>query len=300
MSQGVERAAVRWGRLAFLAALPPVVAWLGRWALELVRTALLSAPALRTPPGSELAPWLYVLATCVVLGVPLALYLRALARMRAGQDETGRAAGPLRLRGLGWCPFVRALCLGVGLWLCYQALLWICQACAPGLLESGRASASGQEATASSPLAGLVSGCVCAPILEEGWYRGAWLTGLSLAGAPFALANVLQAAAFGLTHFSPFQIALTTAFGLALGRLAARLGSAVPGMLAHALLNSPLPSAALAVLVQGLGLSGTFDQLLYAQYGAGLSPAALSLLAGMLLGGTLLALAALLAPARAR
>lgn len=96
MSQGVERAAVRWGRLAFLAALPPVVAWLGRWALELVRTALLSAPALRTPPGSELAPWLYVLATCVVLGVPLALYLRALARMRAGQDETGRAAGPLR------------------------------------------------------------------------------------------------------------------------------------------------------------------------------------------------------------
>lgn len=240
MSQGVERAAVRWGRLAFLAALPPVVAWLGRWALELVRTALLSAPALRTPPGSELAPWLYVLATCVVLGVSL------------------------------------ALCLGVGLWLCYQALLWICQACAPGLLESGRASASGQEATASSALAGLVSGCVCAPILKEGWYRGAWLTGLSLAGAPFALANVLQAAAFGLTHFSPFQIALTTALGLALGRLAARLGSAVPGMLAHALLNSPLPSAALAVLVQGLGLSGTFDQLLYAQYGAGLSPAAYS------------------------
>lgn len=300
MPQDVNRTGARWGRLAFLVLLPPIVLWLGRWVLELVHAALLSAPILCTPPGAELAPWLYVLATCVVLGAPLALYLRTLARMRDARDAGARAAGPLRLHGLGWRPFARALGLAVGLWLCYQVLLWLCQAYAPGLLDSGRAATSGQATTPGSALAGLVSGCVVAPLLEEGWYRGAWLTALARAGVPFALANVLQAAAFGLTHFSPFQIALTTAFGLALGRLAARLGSAVPGMLAHALLNSPLPSAALAVVVQGLGLSGTFDQLLYAQYGAGLSPAALPLLAGMLLGGTLLALAALLAPARAR
>lgn len=280
--------------------LPPLVVWLGRWVLELVHTALLSAPSLRIPPGSELAPWLYVLATCVVLGAPLVLYLRAFARVRESRGAEADAAGPLRLRGLGWRPLMRALCLGVGLWLCDQALLWLSQAYAPGLLESVRASASEQETTVGTVLAGLVSGCVCAPILEEGWYRGAWLTGLSRAGVPFALANVLQAAAFGLAHFSPAQVVLTTVNGIALGVLAHRLGSAVPGMLAHALTNSPVCGVALTALVQMVGLAGTFDQLLYTQYGAGLSPAVLALVAGMLFLGALLAFAALLVPAQSR
>lgn len=300
MPQDVNRTGARWGRLAFLVLLPPIVLWLGRWVLELVHAALLSAPILCTPPGAELAPWLYVLATCVVLGAPLALYLRTLARMRDARDAGARAAGPLRLHGLGWRPFARALGLAVGLWLCYQVLLWLCQAYAPGLLDSGRAATSGQATTPGSALAGLVSGCVVAPLLEEGWYRGAWLTALARAGVPFALANVLQATAFGLAHFSPFQIGWTAVIGLALGALARRLGSAAPGMLAHAVLNSPLCGMAFTALMQGCGLAGVLEQLSYAQYGAGLSPAVLPLLGGTLLLGALLALGVLLVPELAR
>ena len=57
------------------------------------------------------------------------------------------------------------------------------------------------------------------------------------AGLPFAAANAIQAAGFGLFHMNPVQGAYAFLIGLALGYVARRCGSLLPAMALHAVFN---------------------------------------------------------------
>ena len=83
----------------------------------------------------------------------------------------------------------------------------------------------------------FISTVVLPPLVEETGFRGLGLTYLKRAGIPFAVANVLQAVAFGIFHMNLTQGIYTFVLGLFMGYVAHRTGSVVPAMLLHAVYN---------------------------------------------------------------
>jgi hypothetical protein len=89
----------------------------------------------------------------------------------------------------------------------------------------------------------VVSVAVCAPLVEELFFRGLLLRSLQRR-VPDGAAIALSAVAFGLAHGSGLApdavilvIASLTLFGAALAFLAVRTGRLGPGIVAHALFN---------------------------------------------------------------
>jgi membrane protease YdiL (CAAX protease family) len=78
-----------------------------------------------------------------------------------------------------------------------------------------------------------------APIAEELCFRGLMFNRL-LAAFPFWTANVIQAAVFGLIHFSLIQSIYAFLFGLMLGWIYHRTGRFSAVVAAHIAFNSPL------------------------------------------------------------
>lgn len=86
-------------------------------------------------------------------------------------------------------------------------------------------------------IAWFLATVVLPPIVEEMGFRGLGLTYLKRAGVPFAVANVLQAVAFGIFHMNLTQGIYTCVLGLFMGYAAHASGSIVPVMLLHAVYN---------------------------------------------------------------
>ena len=82
----------------------------------------------------------------------------------------------------------------------------------------------------------IVYVCVLAPILEETLFRGMILQGLRPWGDRFAVAA--SALLFGVFHMNLVQGVAALCMGLALGLIAVRSGSVLPGIFVHALNNS--------------------------------------------------------------
>lgn len=79
-------------------------------------------------------------------------------------------------------------------------------------------------------------------VCEELVFRGVLLRGLATRLVPW-VAAAASAVVFSLYHLNPLQMIPTLLLGLALAAIALRAGSAIPGMIAHALNN------AIAVLI---------------------------------------------------
>lgn len=74
---------------------------------------------------------------------------------------------------------------------------------------------------------------VCAPLVEELFYRGLFLRSLTKRGLHPVIAVVVSSAAFALVHFQVLQLAGLFAFGLVAGALAVRTGRLAPSIWAH-------------------------------------------------------------------
>lgn len=83
----------------------------------------------------------------------------------------------------------------------------------------------------------FVATIILPPLVEEVAFRGLALTYLRRAGVPFALANAVQALAFGIYHMNLLQGVYTALMGLALGYVAERYRSLVPAIIVHACFN---------------------------------------------------------------
>jgi membrane protease YdiL (CAAX protease family) len=78
---------------------------------------------------------------------------------------------------------------------------------------------------------------VCAPVVEELFFRGLLLRSLARRfGNRWAVVG--SALLFGLAHFEPLQFPALVAFGLVLGVVAVRTGRLGPGIFAHAGFNA--------------------------------------------------------------
>ena len=83
----------------------------------------------------------------------------------------------------------------------------------------------------------FIATIVLPPLVEEAGFRGLALTYFRRAGAPFAVANIIQALAFGIFHMNLLQGTYTFFAGLVLGFVAYRYHSLVPAIIMHALYN---------------------------------------------------------------
>lgn len=203
--------------------------------------------------------WAYLVVSAAVCGVLLVAVRRV--GVRASGDEGRLFALPSRGRRAS--SFARAVVLSVGIWALSMVLSWFVEAFVPVLAIPLRAAASDSGGGFGAAVAGIVSGCVIAPLFEESWLRGVGLPGLVSCGMPFAAANAVQALVFGALHHSPAQMLTAVVSGLMLGLLARRVSSIVPRILAHAIVNSLLPSMALSALLGSLYAYSLLDLLGY-------------------------------------
>ncbi len=198
--------------------------------------------------GGDVASLLYLGLSVIIFGLPLISIWLGFQRRRSMRI----ALFSMPVFGRRAEAFLRAVALGFGFWMLSAVFSWLIGSAVPNLEDSGRVYADVSSAGAVSATVGLLSGCVVAPLFEEAWLRGVGLRGLLSCGLPFAAANAAQAVVFGILHLSLAQCIMTAGFGLMAGLLAWRSGSIVPGMLAHAISNSPLPSAAVSSLAAQL------------------------------------------------
>lgn len=114
-------------------------------------------------------------------------------------------------------------------------------------------------------LVSMLATVILAPIAEEVIFRGVTLNLAKKAGAPFLVANGIQALMFGIYHANLVQGAYAFVIGLVLGYAAHKYGSLYPAILLHlaynlsaTLLNaisSSLPGTILVyVLFVGIGV----------------------------------------------
>lgn len=83
----------------------------------------------------------------------------------------------------------------------------------------------------------LLAMAVAPAVCEETAYRGFILSGFARSARP-AVAIIMSAVAFGITHMVPQQVFNATLLGLVLGLLAIRSGSLLPGIVFHLIYNS--------------------------------------------------------------
>lgn len=126
--------------------------------------------------------------------------------------------------------------LGLGMYLATGIYLM-----ALGML-SPETLAQYDEMIAQSGLADLtflstVSSMVLSPVCEEMTFRGLTLGYLHRAGAPFWLANLLQALLFAAAHMNLVQGIYAFALGLVLGCVVRRFGTLAASMVLHCIFN---------------------------------------------------------------
>lgn len=192
------------------------------------RTAVLVAVA-------AMITWLVAQVACFAAGVPgvavsivgdAALVATLVAGLRVRQVPLA-ALGMARTR-LRW--FGVAALIGVSAWYLELVLIELIQP--PG-------DTSGLDRLISEPplTVVLVAVAVAAPIGEELLFRGVIARTLAQRLKP-AAAIVISAAMFSAFHLSLPQALPTFVLGIALGLIALRSGSIVPGIVLHAINNA--------------------------------------------------------------
>jgi len=88
-----------------------------------------------------------------------------------------------------------------------------------------------------SGIAGILYGCIFAPVAEEIGFRGVLLDGLLKTRCRPWLAILISALAFGLLHYS-VQFVGAMVFGIIVGWLYWRTGSILPGIIIHIVNNT--------------------------------------------------------------
>jgi membrane protease YdiL (CAAX protease family) len=114
----------------------------------------------------------------------------------------------------------------------YAPIFWLTGSDTEELSAPAKELAERAGSTASWLLFALLVG-VCAPVVEELFYRGLLLRSLTKRGMPVVAAVVVSAAVFAAIHFQVLQFAGLFAFGLIAGALAARSGRLGPSIWAH-------------------------------------------------------------------
>lgn len=141
-----------------------------------------------------------------------------------------------RVRGVPRAVWFDAVLLALGMQFVTTLLMTLVLLLFPAAMEEYRSmiDASG---VSEYGIAWFLATVVLPPIVEETGFRGLGLTYLKRAGVPFAVANVLQAVAFGIFHMNLTQGIYTFVLGLFMGYAAHASGSIVPVMLLHAVYN---------------------------------------------------------------
>lgn len=141
-----------------------------------------------------------------------------------------------RVRGVPRAVWFDAVLLALGMQFVTTLHMTLVLLLFPAAMEEYRSmiDASG---VSEYGIAWFLATVVLPPIVEEMGFRGLGLTYLKRAGVPFAVANVLQAVAFGIFHMNLTQGIYTCVLGLFMGYAAHASGSIVPVMLLHAVYN---------------------------------------------------------------
>lgn len=190
--------------------------------------------------------------------VAVIAFVVALARIRG--FSLGVYAAPARF-------FVAAAMIGVAAWYVDLRIVeWLAPPSSGSNLE--------QVVTGSALGASLLALAILPAIAEELVFRGVLARSLAAHGA--MLAVLVSAIVFSLYHINPSQMLGTFPLGLALGVLAVRSGSVVPGMVTHLFNN------AIVLVLAHADLPG-IDTLLMRHGDAALVGASMLLLGGVLL-----------------
>lgn len=141
-----------------------------------------------------------------------------------------------RIQGVDRRHFVAAALMGYGMQIVTTLIMVLVNVLLPSVMEEYNTLVDGSGITTYG-LMWVISTLVLPPLVEEAGFRGLGLTYLERAGVPFAVANILQALAFGIFHMNLTQGIYTFVLGLALGYVTHRSGSIAPAMLMHLVYN---------------------------------------------------------------
>lgn len=141
-----------------------------------------------------------------------------------------------RIQGVDRRQFIAAALMGYGMQIVTTLIMVLVNVLLPSVMEEYNTLVDGSGITTYG-LMWVISTLVLPPLVEEAGFRGLGLTYLERAGVPFAVANIVQALAFGIFHMNLTQGIYTFVLGLALGYVAHRSGSIAPAMLMHLVYN---------------------------------------------------------------
>lgn len=141
-----------------------------------------------------------------------------------------------RVRGVARSVWLDVTLLGFGLQFLTSFIMFVIMYLLPAAMDEYRSLVEG-SGLVDYGFMWFYATVVLPPLVEEIGFRGLGLTYLRRAGVPFAVANVLQAVAFGIFHMNITQGIYTGILGLFMGYAAHRSGSIVPVMLLHAVYN---------------------------------------------------------------
>lgn len=163
---------------------------------------------------------------------------QALASVHAELSRQGHSRPTVnaRIQGVDRRHFVAAALMGYGMQIVTTLIMVLVNVLLPSVMEEYNTLVDGSGITTYG-LMWVISTLVLPPLVEEAGFRGLGLTYLERAGVPFAVANIVQALAFGIFHMNLTQGIYTFVLGLALGYVAHRSGSIAPAMLMHLVYN---------------------------------------------------------------
>ena len=163
---------------------------------------------------------------------------QALASARAQLSRQGHSKPTVnaRIQGVDRRHFVAAALMGYGMQIVTTLIMVLVNVLLPSVMEEYNTLVDGSGITTYG-LMWVISTLVLPPLVEEAGFRGLGLTYLERAGVPFAVANIVQALAFGIFHMNLTQGIYTFVLGLALGYVTHRSGSIAPTMLMHLVYN---------------------------------------------------------------
>lgn len=141
-----------------------------------------------------------------------------------------------RIQGVDRRHFVAAALMGYGMQIVTTLIMVLVNVLLPSVMEEYNTLVDGSGITTYG-LMWVISTLALPPLVEEAGFRGLGLTYLERAGVPFAVANIVQALAFGIFHMNLTQGIYTFVLGLALGYVTHRSGSIAPAMLMHLVYN---------------------------------------------------------------
>ena len=141
-----------------------------------------------------------------------------------------------RIQGVDRRHFVAAALMGYGMQIVTTLIMVLVNVLLPSVMEEYNTLVDGSGITTYG-LMWVISTLVLPPLVEEAGFRGLGLTYLERAGVPFAVANIVQALAFGIFHMNLTQGIYTFVLGLALGYVTHRSGSIAPAMFMHLVYN---------------------------------------------------------------